>query len=57
MPSAGGIPGGGAPHIWCCETVRANEKHRESTFLAQHKPFIDLWAESPPGDVTNSYDS
>lgn len=44
-------------HIWCSEMVKENEKHCESTFLAQRKPFIDLWAASPPGGVTNPYDS
>ena len=42
--------------IWRSETVKENEKLCESTFLAQHKPFIDLWAASPPGGVTNPYD-
>lgn len=46
-----------ASPICCSETVKENEKHCESTFLAQHKPFIDLWAASPPGGVTNPYDS
>lgn len=51
------FPGCRASHIWCSETVKENEERRESTFLAQHKPFIDLWAASPPGGVTNPYDS
>ena len=43
--------------IWRSETVKETEKHCESTSLAQHKPFIDLWAASPPGGVTNPCDS
>lgn len=44
-------------YVWCSEMVKENETRCESAFLAQHKPFIDLWAASPPGGVRNPYDS
>lgn len=51
------VPSAGVIFQAHSKMVKKNEKHGASTFLAQHKPFIDLWAASPPGGVTNPYDS